>query len=82
MLITGGLFALMLYALLKILGIWHAGQVRMLDGTVLSLKSKPGRFIAAMTVVTATCLLVLGYTGFEILDTLTVSWSGHAPVVD
>jgi len=75
MLFTAANFGLMLYALLRIIAVWHAGQVKMLDGTILSLKSRPLRFVGAMAAVTAVCLIVLGYTGFQILDMLSMSWA-------
>ncbi len=74
MLFTYATFAVMLYALVRIVAMWRSGKVRMMDGTYMTIRSRPGRFIAAMTAATVTCLIILVFTGFQILEMLQLQW--------
>lgn len=74
MLFTSAIFATMLYVLVRLIGTWRMGKVRMMDGTYFTIKSHPGRFIASMTAATLACLIILVFTGFQILEMLQLQW--------
>ena len=79
MLFTSAIFATMLYVLLRLIATWRMGKVRMMDGTYFTIKSRPVRFIASMTVATLACLIILVFTGFQILEMLQLQWMMSTP---